>query len=131
MLWVDLRSLFVLDQKFPASELYTQSSPASFKRGHRQTLLCQCALEAAMSVVYWSTGEGVSTETDIIGARFADGGVVQIQHGADYGIGSDASLTVNSLSGLRDTERFWCHSFQLDGTHSNCYTDVKITGTCH
>ena len=73
-------------------------------------------------------GEGVTTDAAIIGARFSDGATLQIQLGADYSIGSDASLTLNSLNGVQDSQRFWCHVFQSDGTLKSCYTDVQLRG---
>ncbi|XP_022083661.1 uncharacterized protein LOC110975455 [Acanthaster planci] len=119
----------VIGDTFPPSSS-EELSAVSFQRGGRQMLPCQCASESpdTPSVVYWSMGEGVTTDTEIIGARFSDGTTLQIQHGADYSIGSDASLTVNSLTDLHDNQRFWCHAFQSDGTFKNCYTDVDIKG---
>ena len=76
-------------------------------------------------------GEGVTVDTEIIGARFSDGPTLQIQHGADYSIGSDASLTVNSLNSVQDSQRFWCHEFQPDGTLRNCLNDVETSGIIH
>ncbi|XP_038061383.1 uncharacterized protein LOC119732077 [Patiria miniata] len=102
------------------------SSNATFQRGRRQTLPCECASQA-QDVVYWSTGEGITTDTQIIGSRFSDGTTLQIQHGADYSIGSDASLTVNFLNDVQDTHRFWCHVFQSDGTLRNCDIDAQIS----
>ncbi|XP_022083760.1 uncharacterized protein LOC110975520 isoform X2 [Acanthaster planci] len=111
---------------FPPSS--GESSTTSFLQGRRQTLPCQCASHPnASSVVYWSMGEGITTDTEIIGARFSDGATLQIQHGADYSIGSDASLTVNSLNDVHDNQRFWCHVFQSNETLKNCYTDVEKT----
>ncbi|XP_038054159.1 uncharacterized protein LOC119726504 isoform X2 [Patiria miniata] len=115
----------VLDETFPGGSSQA-SSTASFQRGRRQTLQCECASQTP-DVVYWSTGEGVTTDTQIIGARFSDGTTLQVQHGADYSIGSDASLAVNSLNDIQDTQKFWCHVFQLDGTLRNCDTNAKIS----
>ncbi|XP_022083655.1 uncharacterized protein LOC110975450 isoform X2 [Acanthaster planci] len=119
--------LDVFDNSFPA-RVSEASSSAVIQGGRRQTLPCQCASQSpdAPSVVYWSMGEGVTTDTEIIGARFSDGVTLQIQHGADYSIGSDASLTVNSLNDVHDNQRFWCHVFQSDETLRNCYTDIEI-----
>ncbi|XP_038061256.1 uncharacterized protein LOC119731983 [Patiria miniata] len=118
---VDIR---VIGNFFPASTSEA-SSTSSFQRGRRKTLPCECASQAP-DVVYWSTGEDVTTDTHIIGARFSDGATLQIQHGASCSIGSDASLTVNSLNDVQDTQRFWCHVFQSDGTVRNCDTNVQI-----
>ncbi|XP_038061096.1 uncharacterized protein LOC119731882 [Patiria miniata] len=115
----------VIDDTFPGGSSQVSSS-ASLQRGRRHTLPCECASQTP-DVVYWSTGEGVTTYTQIIGARFSDGTTLHIQHGADYSIGSDASLTVNSLNDVQDTQRFWCHVFKSDGTLRNCNTNVKIT----
>ncbi|XP_038061316.1 uncharacterized protein LOC119732020 [Patiria miniata] len=115
----------VIGDFFPASKSEA-SSTASFQRGHRQTLPCECASQTP-DVMYWSTGEGVTTDTQIIGARFSDGATLQIQHGADNSIGSDASLTVNSLHEVQVRQRFWCHVFQSDGTLRNCATNVQIS----
>ncbi|XP_022083696.1 uncharacterized protein LOC110975472 [Acanthaster planci] len=119
----------VIGENFPASS-FDETSTATIEQGRRQTLQCQCASQSAIapSVVYWSMGEGVKTETDIIGARFSDGTTLQIQHGADYSIGSDASLAVNTLNNLRDSQQFWCHVFQPDSTLRNCIVDVRISG---
>ncbi|XP_038061575.1 uncharacterized protein LOC119732210 [Patiria miniata] len=118
-------SIQAIGDTFPGGSSQV-SSTASFQRGRRQTLPCECASQTP-DVVYWSTGEGVTTDTQIIGARFSDGATLQIQHGADYSIGSDASLTVNSLNDVQDTQRFWCHVFQSDGTLRNCDTNVQIS----
>ncbi|XP_022083665.1 uncharacterized protein LOC110975457 [Acanthaster planci] len=120
-------NLQVLDMSFPASPNDTSGS-TTLHRGRRQTLPCQCMSQSpdAPSVVYWSMGEGITTDTEIIGARFSDGVTLQIQHGADYSIDSDASLTVNSLNVVHDNQRFWCHVFQSDGTLRNCYIDSQF-----
>ncbi|XP_038061327.1 uncharacterized protein LOC119732030 [Patiria miniata] len=115
----------VIGDTFPGGSSQV-SSTASFHRGRRQTLPCECALQTP-DVVYWSTGEGATNDTQIVGARFSDGVTLQIQHGADYSIGSDASLTVNSLNDVQDTQRFWCHVFQSAGTLRNCDTYTKIS----
>ncbi|XP_038061528.1 uncharacterized protein LOC119732177 [Patiria miniata] len=117
--------LRVIGDTFPAGTIEASSS-ASFQRGRRQTLPCECASQTP-DVVYWSTGEGVTTDTQIIVARFSDGATLQIQHGADYSIGSDASLTVNSLHDVQDTQKLWCHVFQSDGTLRNCDIDAQIS----
>ena len=116
---------------FPASTTDTITT-TSLMRHRRDTLPCPCAPRApndGFSAVYWSEGTGVTADTDIIGVRFLDGTVLQFQHGADYSIGSDSALIVNSLSNVPDNKRFWCHVFQPDGSLSNCYIDVEITGT--
>ena len=122
--------LFISGHLFPASKPTDGASHSvRFQRGRRQTLACQCelqTLDAALSVVYWSTGEGVSTETDIVGVRFADG--TFLRNGLDYSIGSDASLTVYSFGVERDVTRFWCHVFYSNGTKESCYTDLSISG---
>ncbi|XP_038054137.1 uncharacterized protein LOC119726494 [Patiria miniata] len=115
----------VLSDTFPGGSSQA-SSTASFQRGRRQTLPCECASQTP-DVVYWSTGEGGTTDTQIIAARFSDGATLQIQHGADFNFGSDASLTVNSLNDVQDTQRFWCHVFNSDATLRNCFTDVQIS----
>ncbi|XP_038062488.1 uncharacterized protein LOC119732974, partial [Patiria miniata] len=119
----------VIGDTFPGGSSQT-SSKASFHRGRRQTLPCECASQtpdAPISVVYWSTGEGVTADTQIIGARFSDGATLTVAHGADYSIGSDVSLLVNSLHDVQDTQRFWCHVFLSDGTLRNCDIDVQIS----
>ncbi|XP_038061289.1 uncharacterized protein LOC119732008 [Patiria miniata] len=118
-------SIQVIGETFPGGSSQA-SSTASFQRGRRQTLPCECASQTP-DVVYWSTGEGVTIDTQIIGARFSDGATLQIQYGADYCIGSDASLTVNSLNDVQDTQRFWCHVFQSNGSLRNCNTGAKIS----
>ncbi|XP_038061304.1 uncharacterized protein LOC119732015 [Patiria miniata] len=117
--------LHVIGKMFPASPNDT-SSAQSLQRGTRQTLPCPCTSQTP-DVVYWSTGEGVTTDTQIIAARFPKGVTIQIQYGADYSIGSDASLTVNSLTDVQDTQRFWCHVFQQDGSPQNCFTDGSLS----
>ncbi|XP_038062512.1 uncharacterized protein LOC119733000 [Patiria miniata] len=119
----------VIGDTFPGGRSQVFST-VSFHRGRRQTLPCECASQtpdAPISVVYWSTGEGVTTDTQIIGARFSDGATLKVGHGADYSIGSDASLIVNSLHDVQDTQRFWCHEFKSDGTLRNCNVDVQIS----
>ncbi|XP_038052811.1 uncharacterized protein LOC119725473 [Patiria miniata] len=121
----------VIGHTFPhGSEAVGEESPPSrLEQGRRHTLQCGCASQTPDtwdSVVYWSMGEGITTDTQIIGARFSDGTTLQIQHGADYSIGSDTSLTINSLNDLQDTQRFWCHVFQSNGTLRRCSTDVQI-----
>ncbi|XP_038062414.1 uncharacterized protein LOC119732897 [Patiria miniata] len=121
--------VLVIGDTFPGGSSQT-SSTASFHRGRRQTLPCECASQtpdAPISVVYWSTGEGVTADTRIIGARFSDGTTLRVEHGADYSIGSDVSLLVNSLHDVQDTQRFWCHVFQSDGNLRNCDIDVQIS----
>ncbi|XP_038061492.1 uncharacterized protein LOC119732152 [Patiria miniata] len=118
-------SIQVIGDTFPGGSGQA-SSTASFQRGRRQTLLCECASQTP-EVVYWSTGEGGTTDTQIIAARFSDGTTLQIQHGADFNVGSDASLTINSLNDVQDAQRFWCHVFQSDGTLRNCDTNAQIS----
>ncbi|XP_022106374.1 uncharacterized protein LOC110987702 isoform X2 [Acanthaster planci] len=102
------------------------STIVSVQRGRRQTLTCHCApSDAQVSVVYWSVGEGVTADTDIIAARFSDGTFLQVRHGADYSISRNFSLTVNSVSG-NNTGRYWCHVFLLNGTRQNCYIEVHV-----
>ncbi|XP_038061550.1 uncharacterized protein LOC119732196 [Patiria miniata] len=115
----------VIGDTFPGGSSQA-SSTAVLQRGLRQTLPCECASQTP-DVVYWSTGEGVTTDTQIIGARFSDGATLQIQHGADYSFGGDASFTVNSLNDVQDTQIFWCHVFQSDGSLRNCLTDVQVS----
>ncbi|XP_022083530.1 uncharacterized protein LOC110975386 [Acanthaster planci] len=113
----------VIGNIFPAVSSDT-STTTTLKRGHRHRLACECALSnSPSSVVYWSTGEGISTVTKVIGARFSDGTQIQAEYGANYGIDSGSALVFNSLS---DDGRFWCHTFFSDGTTANCYTDVQI-----
>ncbi|XP_038052856.1 uncharacterized protein LOC119725511 [Patiria miniata] len=121
----------VIGYTFPhGSEAVSEGSPpSSLEQGRRHTLQCECASQtpdAPASVVYWSTGEDIPTDTQIIGARFSNGTTLQIQHGADYSIGSDASLTINSLNDVPDTQRFWCHVFMTDGAPHSCSTGVFI-----
>ncbi|XP_022111311.1 uncharacterized protein LOC110990566 [Acanthaster planci] len=104
------------------------SSNVTLQRGQRQKVTCPCDPQTLnTSVVYWSLGKGVTTPTQIIGARFFDGTVVQMQFGADYSIGSNGSLTINSWSSIEEDQvTFWCHVFKRDGTLSSCSTEAHI-----
>ena len=106
----------------------TSLSSITMVRGQRHRLQCQCSPSQATAAVYWSTGEGVNNPTDIVMARFADGSVLQFQHGADYGVDATASLILNSLHAAGDSSRFWCHVFLSDGSRTSCYTEVQFEG---
>ena len=125
------RPCFLSGTSFPVARSASATSN-SFQRGRRQTLPCQCVPEtpgAAISVVYWSTGEGVSTDTVIVGARFTDRSFLLSQLGApEYSITGDSTLLVYSPSDEPGARRFWCYVFQSDGTLNSCYTDVPISG---
>ena len=104
------------------ADLITTSSLAQSLR-HR--IPCRCGMTSA-STVYWSQGTGVTSGTDILGARFPGGTVLQFQGRVGIGVASTGSLILNSLQNTRETARFWCHVFELDGSLMNCYVDAKI-----
>ena len=119
------------EKTFPVSSPLTTAT-VNVEKKRRLTLPCECASQTpgtGFSVAYWSTGEGISTDTDIVGARFADGTVLQIQYGADYSISADLSLIINSFNNGQDVQRFWCHVFKSNDELSSCYTDVQMIGT--
>ncbi|XP_033646171.1 uncharacterized protein LOC117305409 [Asterias rubens] len=114
----------VIEGVFQAVEadLITTSSLAQSLR-HR--IPCRCGMTSS-STVYWSQGTGVTSGTDILGARFPGGTVLQFQGRVGIGVASTGSLILNSLQNTRKTARFWCHVFELDGSLMNCYVDAKI-----
>ncbi|XP_033646175.1 uncharacterized protein LOC117305414, partial [Asterias rubens] len=114
----------VIEGVFQAVEadLITTSSLAQSLR-HR--IPCRCGMTSS-STVYWSQGTGVTSGTDILGARFPGGTVLQFQGRVGIGVASTGSLILNSLQNTRETARFWCHVFELDGSLMNCYVDAKI-----
>ncbi|XP_033646172.1 uncharacterized protein LOC117305410, partial [Asterias rubens] len=114
----------VIEGVFQAVEadLITTSSLAQSLR-HR--IPCRCGMTSS-STVYWSQGTGVTSGTDILGARFPGGTVLQFQGRVGIGVASTGSLILNSLQNTRETARFWCHVFELDGSLRNCYVDAKI-----
>ncbi|XP_022111313.1 uncharacterized protein LOC110990567 isoform X2 [Acanthaster planci] len=121
----------VLDNSFPP-RIGDRSRPANLQRGHRHKVPCRAPQtpEAPADVVYWSVGEGITTDTEIIAARFFKHGGTNLffNYGADFSIDSDASLTVNSLESFQENwVTFWCHIFQSNGTLSSSSTEVYIS----
>ncbi len=102
---------------------------SSLAQSVRHKISCPCDTTSS-SIVYWSQGTGVTSETDILCTRFVDGTVLQFQGGGDFGVAADGSLILNSLQNIRETARFWCHVFKPDGSLTNCYVDARIVKGC-
>ncbi|XP_022083859.1 uncharacterized protein LOC110975583 [Acanthaster planci] len=117
----------VIADSFPAVISDTSTS-ARLDQRSRQLLPCQCAEQVTegISVVYWSAGNGVIADTEIIGARFSDGTFIQTKYGTDCNIDPDASLIVNCPRAFADVTRLWCHVFLSNGTQRNCHTDLSF-----
>ncbi|XP_022111518.1 uncharacterized protein LOC110990728 isoform X2 [Acanthaster planci] len=124
-------NLQVIDDYFPP-RIGDGSLPANLQRGHRHKVSCRAPQtpEAPVDVVYWSVGEGITTDTEIIAARFIKHGGTNLffNYGADFSVNSDASLTVNSLESFQENRvTLWCHVFQSNGTLSSSSTEVYIS----